>query len=299
MKQSEEPLISLIVATRNRARSLRNLLASLDRLHPPPVAYEVIVVDNGSEDETRNLLQQWAQNHHGYRVLRETQPGKSRAMNTGIRQSRGKWLAFVDDDVVVEPDYLVQVWEFCRTSCCAAAQGTVLWPPDAETNLRLKKLLRQYPDMIPHVARPEGWEPITLVGANMLVRRDTFEAVGLFDERLGGGASGFAEDDEMADRIRQAGGRIGYMANVRVTHEIDPNRLTTRAFLERARKIGHSDAIRNPRPVVTWLLPRMGITGLRLILATACGTRAHRLRALGRWHRYWAMLKILRKGTTE
>src|SRR6185503_16024061 len=63
-----------------------------------------------------------------------------------------------------------------------------------------------------------------LTGTNMSFKREVFERVGLFDLRLGPGASGFSEDTEFSLRIRRAGFRIGYTPHAVVYHELDPAR---------------------------------------------------------------------------
>jgi len=287
--------ISILVATRNRAGSLRALLASLDRLSPPPVPSEVISADNGSADDTPAILKTWCSAAPGRRVVRVEQPGKARALNAAVRVATGQWLVFLDDDVVVAPDYLTEVWRFCERSDCAAAQGTILWPPAATADPSIVAKLRLFPDMVPQVNRPADWRPRNLVGANMVVRREMLMKVGGFDERLGPGAAGFGEDDDLTARILTAGGKLGYMAAAKVVHEIDPTRLHQAAYLERARKLGVGDYLRKHPPVGTWIVPRLAVTGLRVVATTVCGMRHARQRALGRWHRYCGMLETARQ----
>lgn len=288
-------LISILVATRNRARSLRALLASLDQLLPPPGPYEIILVDNGSTDDTPALLQAWQAAAPNRVVIRVAPPGKSRALNTAIRASNGEWLVFLDDDLVVVPDYLAKVWEYCGPSDCAAAQGSIALPVAATADPEVRALLARYPDMVPQVAAPVGARPVKLVGANMAVRRAVLMQVGLFDDRLGPGASGFGEDHDLAEKILATGGWIGSMPDARATHELDRTRFTQQAFLERARKLGRGDYLKTPRPVWTWIVPRLAVTGLRLALTTAGGLSHARQRALARWRRYQGMIEMSRQ----
>jgi len=293
--RSDEMVLSVVIPTRNRCGSLEALLASLARAEEPQVPFEIIVADNGSDDATPQLLQNWSAAATNRRVLRVPQPGRSRALNEATRVSEGHWIAFLDDDVVVAPDYLVEITKFIKQTDCVAAQGTIQLSQEAMEDPSVRELVNRFKAMFPTVVHPPDWRPKTLTGANMLVRRDVLLQVGLYDERLGPGASGFAEDDDLADRILQSGGRIGYMPRVKVTHEINRDRLTLRAYLYRARKLGHGDYIRKQPGVVTWILPRLAVAGLRVVLATVLCLRDHRHRALARWQRYAGALEAARQ----
>ena len=69
----------------------------------------MLVVDNNSSDQTREVVEEFADRYPGrFRYLFEPQPGKSYALNSGIREARGTVLAFIDDDVTVEPSWLTR-----------------------------------------------------------------------------------------------------------------------------------------------------------------------------------------------
>jgi len=286
---------SILVATRNRARSLRALLRSLDQLDPPAVPFDITVVDNGSTDDTPAVLNRWREERPAQRrVATVPIPGKSRALNAVIPTSRGEWLLFLDDDVTVLPDYLNEMWAYCSSTDCAAVQGSVLLPGDALANPQIRSLITQYPSMLPRVEHPADAAITKLVSANIAMRRTIMLQVGLFDERLGPGASGFADDFELTDRIVAAGGRLGYAARAKVIHEVDASRLTRQAYLTRARKLGHGDYITKNFPGWSWVTPRLVVAGVRLLLTKLGGTSRQRVRALGRWHRYRGVLESIR-----
>jgi glucosyl-dolichyl phosphate glucuronosyltransferase len=100
--------ITVVLCTYNRSESLAKALDSLAASDlPKNVAWEVLVVDNNSKDETRGVVAQFSQRHPGrFRYFFEPQQGKSFALNSGIRESRADVLAFVDDDVIVERGWL-------------------------------------------------------------------------------------------------------------------------------------------------------------------------------------------------
>lgn len=74
---------------------------------PESLGWEVLVVDNNSDDQTRNVVDEYCTEFPGrFRYLFESQPGKSHALNSGIEAARGQLLAFMDDDLIVEPMWL-------------------------------------------------------------------------------------------------------------------------------------------------------------------------------------------------
>jgi glycosyltransferase involved in cell wall biosynthesis len=229
---TEEPAISVLIATRNRSALLPRLLASLDRAGAvAALRYEIVVADNGSTDDTSQFLADW-QRQAGMRVVERVEPaGKSLALNRAIDVSRAALLAFVDDDEQVGPRWLREIVAFFAAhSEYAAGIGRVLPPPDFWDFVSLEKLA-QY-RTIPFFDAGNNVHAVqTLHGANMVLRRSVFDAAGYFDRRLGPGAAGALEEIELSQRLLRCGLRIGYMPGVVTYHSIDPTRLT----LENAR----------------------------------------------------------------
>src|SRR6266852_7424384 len=100
--------ITVIICTFNRCRSLSKALDSVAaQVLPESIEWKVIVVDNNSSDQTRELAEDYSRRYPGrFRYLFEPQQGKSHALNTGIREARGEILAFMDDDVIVDTKWL-------------------------------------------------------------------------------------------------------------------------------------------------------------------------------------------------
>jgi len=289
--EAAEPTISVIVPTRNRARSLRALLESFDHLKAPPVPYEIVVADNGSTDDTPRLLAEWRTSAPGRSVVRVPQPGKSRAVNAAIARSRGQLIAFVDDDVVAEPDWLAEVWDYFTRHDCAAAQGSVVWPPEATSDPELFALLDRYRTIV-HLDLAPDTVRTKLTGANMTVRRHTFAVVGVLNEAIGPGAAGLSEDNELADRILKHGGWIGYMSRARVVHEIDASRLTEEYFQEYHRRQGRSRFAYKHNGIFSSILPNLAKACINYAAYTVLGNTRRRYRAKGRYYHYREMLDL-------
>jgi len=289
-----EPTVSVIVPTRNRATSLRILLASFDHLKPPPVPYEIVIADNGSTDESPALLAEWRAAGPGRVVVRVPEQGKSRALNAAIAASRGQLLAFLDDDVEVDPAWLAEVWDYFTRHDCVAAQGSVLWPPEATSDPELYALLDRYRTIV-HLDLDPDAPRTKLTGANMAVRRHTLAVVGVFNEKLGPGAAGLSEDNELADRIRAHEGRIGYMAKARVTHEIDRSRLTEEYFREYHRRQGRSRFAYKHNGIATSILPNLAKAAFNYVVYSVTGNVRKKYRAKGRYYHYREMLDLALK----
>src|SRR5438445_13898566 len=94
-----DPDISIVVCTQNRAEALRGALASLSELAKTNFTYEIVVIDNGSTDHTPQVVAAAAvEAKHPLRGVSEPEKGIVPARNRGIRESRGRWIAFFDDD---------------------------------------------------------------------------------------------------------------------------------------------------------------------------------------------------------
>ncbi|MBC6982440.1 glycosyltransferase family 2 protein [Caulobacter sp. 17J80-11] len=217
--------LSVIVCTRSRPQALAACLASLAVQDSPPG--EIIVVDNAPEDPaTRDVVRRFPQ----VRWEPEPRPGLSRARNAGIRAATGRLIAFTDDDVEVRSDWTSEVARaFEGRDGVEAVTGLVL-PASLET-------LSQKVFQIDLGGFGENWTPVLFdgrfydsarrvgvpvwrvgAGANMAFRREAFERRGLFDERLGAGASGCSEDSEFWHRILAGGGSCFYEPRLVVFH---------------------------------------------------------------------------------
>jgi glycosyltransferase involved in cell wall biosynthesis len=127
------PFVSVVVGTRNRASQLRKCIAPLLALRYPN--YEVLIVDNAPDDTaTARLVQREFAEDPRLRYLREDRPGISWARNLGLLEARGSIVAFTDDDVVVDPDWLTEMVKgFDAVEDVVCVTGLVL-PLELETS---------------------------------------------------------------------------------------------------------------------------------------------------------------------
>jgi len=218
--------VSVIIPSRNRAQSLSALLDSLDdSKFPHGVSVDVFVVNNGSTDRTPDMLSQRLASADSYTltVVEQPQRGKSRALNCALAEASGDVVILFDDDVTVDENCIAKHIEAYKKTDFAAIQGRVLPGKDPEGRSVDPKRLREY--NIPHIDYGNQICEIRgVIGTNMSFKREVIERIGLFDERLGPGASGFSEDTDFSMRMRKAGFKIGYTPEAVIYHELNPAR---------------------------------------------------------------------------
>jgi len=238
----------VIICTRERAESLSRTLTSLQNLRlAAGLTYELLLIDNGSSDKTRELAHSFMEtNPEIYRYYYEPKKGKSNALNLGIQKAQGDILAFTDDDVIIDPNWLQKLWDtFVDNKHIVAVQGRILLQRELEAlppwidsaNPALLLILPYYDPS----ASPSYCE--TLVGANMAFRREAFEIYGLFDPRLGPGASGFGEETEFGMRLKAARKKILFQPAATVFHEYCEERFTWDFWEQRIDKQARGDVI--------------------------------------------------------
>lgn len=230
---------SIIVCTYNRADSLRDTLGALRvQWNRPDCMWEVIVVDNNSNDHTRRVAEELQRDWPQLRYEFEGAQGLSHARNHGIKCARGEVILFTDDDVLPEPDWLENTLAGLEKYDADACGGYIapIWeaPPPPWLTERFHGFLAvrtersdDYPITAP------GLAPF---GANMAFKKVVFDRVGLFDTRRGrkGKVLASGEDGEMFERILGAGLKVVFLGGSRVHHKVEAFRATKR-YLRRWR----------------------------------------------------------------
>lgn len=286
------PDITVVVPTFNRRPSLQKLLASLDALEvPESIHAEVVIVDNGSTDNTQELLTQneGREGRFVFRTLKENRQGKSSALNRGIASAQGKILIVVDDDVVVHPEWMIKHWECHRDVQFDVIQGRVLPGVDDQGNPADESRVREY--NIPIV--DYGKEICAIrgfTGTNVSFKREIFDKVGFFDPRLGPGAAGFSEDSEFSLRIKKVGFKIGYAPDAIVYHELNPNRYGREYNRMVEYRKGVSRSIYRQESILFRVIPDLLVNCLRYGVYTALGLTQKAYKTEGRIMKCWGYL---------
>lgn len=240
--------ISAIVCTHNRASYLRKALQSLDRQSLPKSRYEVIVVDNRSADDTRELVMKRTEEMENLRYVFEPRLGLSAARNRGLSEARGTYVAYLDDDAVAAPDWLEWAVRVRREQGGSLGfLGGRVWPIwESERPDWLSDALLPFLSMTDLGDEPLEVEGASgLVGANMVFDAQTLRAAGGFPEGLGRKGTQLLSNEELQlkKRLQQMGLRSLYHPKVAVSHHVIASRLTKRWFRRRLYWQGRSDAI--------------------------------------------------------
>ncbi len=115
------PKVSVIMPAYNTARWVRDAVASVQAQTMPD--WELVAVDDGSTDETGEILEALAAQDARIKVLRQANAGVSAARNAGMDAARGEYLAFLDSDDLLEPDFLAAL----QQALAEHPQATVAW----------------------------------------------------------------------------------------------------------------------------------------------------------------------------
>jgi GT2 family glycosyltransferase len=210
------PAASVVICVFNRAAQVVACLNSLLRLDFPD--FEIVVVDDGSTDDTPARLASFRHAHpdRTITVLRLAQnSGPSRGRNAGIGVARGRYLVFTDSDCIVEPHWLRAILKGFHAPDVAAVMG---WGIDAPPRNWAERAYVVSPQIRPEQSQRRG-----LIGNNMAFRRDVV-AHFLFDEAL----PYYCEETDLARRLLVDGWRIGFVRDAVVHHD---HPMTVRKFL--------------------------------------------------------------------
>ncbi|UHD15870.1 glycosyltransferase family 2 protein [Thiocapsa bogorovii] len=239
--------ISAVVCTHNRVEHLAEVLRSLQEQTLDPERFEILVVDNRSNDGTAALVRDIAEKQSNLRYLLEPEIGLSHARNLGWRNARAPFVAYLDDDAVAAPDWLERIsLAFERvlpTPGCVCGRVAPIWGKDRPAWLNDR--LGRYFSILER-QDPPGWlADNAFCGANMAFPRAVLAKLDGFDTALGRRGANLLSNEEllMSKRLRASGPGIYYDPAIAVRHHIAAARLTRGWIIRRVYWQGVSDAI--------------------------------------------------------
>jgi GT2 family glycosyltransferase len=215
----------VVVCSYNGGSTLGQCLRSLQRLEYPD--YEVIVVDDGSTDDTRTILPRFP----GVRAIHQANRGLSAARNAGLRAATGAVVAYTDSDCFADPDWLTHLVYQLQRSGAAAVGGPNLTPEDGW----LAACVAASPGQPTHVLESDQ-EAEHVPGCNMAFRRAALEAINGFDPQF----RKAGDDVDVCWRLHQAGLWITFAPGAFVWHH---RRQTPRAYLRQQAGYGEAEAL--------------------------------------------------------
>ncbi|MDB9372849.1 glycosyltransferase family 2 protein [Nodularia sphaerocarpa] len=241
--------ISAIICTHNRDTYLG---AAIDSLLAQVFTadFEVVVVDNGSSDRTREVVEQRLGDPRVKYVFEPT-IGLSVARNTGARVASAEIIAYLDDDAVASAYWLQVLYAAYQNDSKLAIAGgkvTLLWPPNIEPPTWLSPGLASnlgaydLGDQMIYIQQPG----LTPRGLNYSLRRSFLEEIGGFDPHLGRVGKNLLSNEElqMTEFALERGWKVAYLPEALVAHNVAPERLKRSWFLNRGWWQGISECYR-------------------------------------------------------
>lgn len=249
---------SVIVSTYNRSQNLPDCASALaDQSGLEGVDWEVVVVDNNSSDDTAEVVRELAETHPiAIRYAFEREQGLSCARNRGIADSSSRYLAFIDDDIRVERQWLSAMVDGFREQRCDAVGGRIL----VESGHDIPDWIQ--PEMLGFLGQRDlsdqgffmdGVKTFPF-GGNMALSRKIIEKVGLFDTRMGRKGEGRSreelfkgEETDYFRRVAAVGGTMYYEPRAAVRHMILPHQLQKKFFRTIHYNAGYQNALLDTR----------------------------------------------------
>ena len=224
-RETNLPLVSIVIITLNRKKNLEKCLNSLLNLVYPPSRLDIIVVDGGSADGTQEMVKRYFPN---VSFITEERRGVAIARNTGWQHSKGKFVAYTDDDCIVNPYWIKRLVVALESNNAKGAGGPVIY---------------LHPEAIPKYYRgtPFGTLDLgdkqrllkkgeNLITANMLIDAEIFKKIEFWEALI----YNDSEDAEFCRSVLDAGYNLLYVPDASIYHNIDMRRINLGSLLKRA-----------------------------------------------------------------
>ena len=212
--------------------------------------WECVVVNNNSTDDTAERVTTFAKEHSdiNIRLVEELQQGLSYARNRGITESKGQFLAFIDDDETINEEFVSAYIDLFRNHGAFVGSGALKVCYDSARpkwmSYYTEKMIANPLDLSKEIITIT--RTITPTGGNMAFNREVFNLYGFFDTNLGrrGGELFGGEENDLFDRIRDLGERVFYTPHAIAYHHIADHKLTPEYFDKLSYGVGVSKRLR-------------------------------------------------------
>jgi len=248
-------MLSVLMATRNRARILRDVLESYCHLQRPPSGWKLVVVDNGSSDQTSQVIGSFA-NRLPLFSLWEPKPGKNDALNAGLSLVEGDLTVLTDDDVFPHVDWLLELREAADLQPSFSIFGGPILP---RWEVSPPPWIRWVPTD-PSFGVNDQWTqdgPLpasrlhNIMGPNMAIRTSIFQSGIRFDSSIGpcGSSYPMGSERELLLRLSDQGHKAWYVRGAVVEHLVRAEQMDEAWVLQRAIRFGRGihRLSRNPK----------------------------------------------------
>jgi len=232
--------LTILICTRNRLSKLKNTVRDIGKLQlPEKTKAELVVVDNGSTDDTTAWVEQVTLPNMPVRLVEEPRTGIGHARTTALRETRGDILLFTDDDVRIPSCWATELCRPILSNQADVVGGTAKLAP----HLHRPWMNQFHRATLSSIEKKDSEDVLLPITISMAFRRAVLNQVPVFDSELGPGSSlGCCEDTLFAWQLREAGFRFAEVNTAPVVHHPSEDRLTRSSFLRAARARGRSMA---------------------------------------------------------
>ena len=244
-------ILSIIICSYNRASYISDALTSLYNQSSELDNFEVIIVDNNSTDNTKEVYAIWRQtNTNGqFSFISETKQGASFARNTGATIAKGEWVCFMDDDAVATPNYVENILKHIQNKPDAVGFGGRIIPKYIPSEPKwmsyyVSSLVGNFDYAPIACAFENGKYPLE---SNMIVKKSVYDQIGGFNVNLPGVVGTLrigGEGKELFYKILALGHIIYYDPAICVHHVVEVKKLTSEYMYRVASGIGRGEKTR-------------------------------------------------------
>jgi len=277
--------LSIIICTRNRVREVAECLPEVAAQARNFTDVEVIIVDNGSTDNTKETVESCAENFsYPFRYVLEPIAGLCQARNCGRAEAKGEVLAYIDDDVRLQPEWIARVRESFleKKSDCLTGRVDVVIEGESDFEFTDEMLgffgKRDMGDQMKEMSYPDF--PI---GCNMAFTTEVFDSVGGFDTNL----KLYGDETDFFNRVsRKKSFKTLYDPKMAISQSIPASRITRE-------ELGHKSYLWGKGSATIWLLSARGwwlrvLKIMEYLLRTIyIKTRTFFSKDFGRFHTLW------------
>jgi len=206
--------VSVIIPTCNRSSLLKSCIYSLLEQTFPGDSYEIIVIDDGSTDDTGEIIQAMVKQHDRLSYFKKERGGPPSALNLGIEKARGEIIAFIDDDAIARKDWIEKAVYLLEDKKASALEGKITTMPD-----KISPFTHQN-------EKNKGGRYETI---NIFYTKKTLEDIGCFDEHFWDEKIDchFRYDSDLAFRALEKGYKILFSEDVTVLNPPSEPRIKT------------------------------------------------------------------------
>jgi glycosyltransferase involved in cell wall biosynthesis len=230
--------ISVVICTHNRGRYLGQAIDSL--LQQEFNDFEILVVDNASTDNTKEVVESRLPNSK-LRYYYEAELGLNNARNAGVRETKADIIAYLDDDAIAIPQWLSEIYApFMNNEKLGVVGGKIdlLWsegsvkPSWLSTGMAMNLGAYDLGDQMIYIDDPG----LTPRGLNYAIRRKVYEQVGGFDPKLDRSGKNLLSNGDlyMTELVLKNGWQVAYLPTALVQHQVFPERTKFNWFVNRS-----------------------------------------------------------------